>query len=149
MIREVMRITKDWGRKTMKRKKGIILILILFITITMTACGGGYNTTNYIGQTLDNQMGRILNIGEFRGSRMDQWEFRAASAIDVDITVEEGRMHFIFSDPEGNVVFEQEVEEGMTFRERFEGEFPQGTYQLDLASRKARNVALEIRSILE
>ncbi len=34
-------------------------------------------------------------------------------------------------------------------RERFEGEFPKGTYQLDLESRKARNVDLEIRSILE
>ena len=149
MIKKVIRKTKDWGRKTMKRKEGMILILLLFITISMTACGGGYNTTNYIGQTLDNQMGRILNIGEFRGSRMDQWEFHEASVIDVEITVEEGRMHFIFSDPEGNVVFEQEVEEGRTFRERFEGEFPKGTYQLDLASRKARNVDLEIRSILE
>ena len=133
----------------MKRKKLGIILLLLLIPISIMGCGDGYNTTNYIGQTLDDQTGRILNIGEFRGNRVDEWQFQEASVVDVEIMVEEGRMDFTLTDPEGNVIFDQEVKEGRTFRERFEGEFVRGTYQLKLESRKAKNVALEIRCLGE
>ena len=131
----------------MKKKKLGLIILALIIAMSLIACRGeGYNTRNYIGQNLDDQMGRILNISDFRGKKVDQWQFQAGSVIDVEISVEEGKMHFTLSDPEGNVLFEQEVEERRFFRESFEGEFSRGTYSLKLESRKAKNVAIDIRT---
>ena len=129
----------------MKRKKLSVVLLLLLIPMALIACGDGYNTTNYIGQTLEDQTGRILTIGEFRGNKEDQWQFQEATVIDVEIMVEEGAMKFTFADPEEQVIFQQEVREGETFRERFEGDFLKGSYQLKLESKKAKNVALEIR----
>ncbi|OIJ15147.1 hypothetical protein BKP35_04655 [Anaerobacillus arseniciselenatis] len=53
-------------------------------------------------------------------------------------------IEFTFLDPEGNIIFNQDVHEGTEYSEIIEEDFPKGIYDLKNSSKNVRGVELVI-----